>query len=381
MKTTGQMLRDSINTDRLINNFLELISIDSMSFQEQVIGEVLAGKLIGLGFSVSIQSYGDSFNLVGYKKGNATGAMPLMLSSHMDTVESTGGIRVIRENGVIKTDGKTVLGADDKSGIVEILEALRVIEDMGLSVGDIEVLFTSAEERGLHGAKNFDYTLLQSKHALVLDSSGSVGRVVVSAPTHDAYTMRISGRSAHAGIEPEKGINAITAAAKIISELPDGRIDPVTTANIGTIWGGSATNVVPREVVIEGEMRSHTLETIERLKESMFEMATKLARKHQVKIHIEDKRHYVGFKIADDDPFVRLIDVALHKSGTLPEHLVYGGGSDANVFNERGIKSLVLSTGMQQPHTTEEHIYVNDLTSGALAILETIVAFRDFRVG
>ncbi|QWR78782.1 M20/M25/M40 family metallo-hydrolase [Candidatus Magnetomonas plexicatena] len=373
-------LRECVNTDRLINSFLELININSLSFSEQAIGEVLAGKLIALGFSVNIQSYGESFNLVGYKKGSVAGALPILLSSHMDTVESTEGLRVIRENGLIKTDGKTVLGADDKSGIAEILEALQVIQDKGLSVGDIEVVFTSAEERGLYGSKKFDYSLLQSKHALVLDSSGSVGKVVVSAPTHDAYTMRISGRSAHAGIEPEKGINAIMAAAKIISALPDGRIDTVTTANIGTIGGGSATNVVPREVVIEGEMRSHNLETIESLKKRMFETATKLAKKNQVRIHIEDKRHYVGFKIADDDPFVRLIDVALHKSGTFPEHLVYGGGSDANVFNERGIKSLVLSTGMQQPHTTDEHIYVNDLTSGALAVLEIVAAFRDFRL-
>ncbi len=349
-----------------------------MSFCEQKIGGVLTGKLKELGFSVMLQSYGKSFNLLGYKRGNAAGAMPLILSSHMDTVEPTEGLRVIRENGVIRTDGKTVLGADDKSGIAQILEALRVVQERGLATGDIEVVFTSAEERGLFGAKNLDFSMLKGTHALVLDSSGSVGKVVVSAPTHDAYTMRISGRSAHAGIEPEKGINAIVAAAKIISGLPDGRIDPLTTANIGIIGGGSATNVVPREVTIEGEMRSHSLEAIERLKVTVFDTASRLARKNQVKIQIEDKRHYTGFKISEDDSFVKLIDGAFKKNGIIAEHLVYGGGSDANVFNDRGIKSLVLSTGMQQPHTTEEHIYEKDLTAGAQVVLDAVISFRTY---
>ncbi|MBF0553462.1 MAG: M20/M25/M40 family metallo-hydrolase [Nitrospirae bacterium] len=358
-----------INPARLMDIFIELIQIDSPSYSEREIAARLTKHLIVLGLSVEIQEYGKSFNLIGRMTGTVRGVAPVMLSSHMDTVESTKGLKLIREGGIVKTDGSTILGADDKSGIAEILEALYVLKDQGLPHGDIEVVLTSAEERGLIGAKNLDFDSLKSRIALVLDSSGSIGRVVLAAPTHDIYEMRITGRAAHAGIEPERGTSAIKAAAKIIAAVPDGRIDPNTTANIGTIQGGTATNIVPREVIITGEIRSHDTDVLQRTKKAIFDTARRLAKKNQVKIEIGENRQYHGFHISESDEFIRLVKDVCEDLLITPEFIVYGGGSDANIFNRNGIKSLVISSGMQMPHTTDEYIKEEDLSKAALMLL------------
>jgi tripeptide aminopeptidase len=363
-----------INAVRLIDTFIELIQIDSPPFCEQEIAMRLSRHLLSLGLSIETQTYGSSFNLIGRKRGTLRGVKPVILSSHMDTVESTKGLKYIRQDGIIRSDGRTILGADDKSGIAEILEALYVLKEQGLPHGDIEVVFTSAEERGLVGAKNLNFEDLKGRTALVFDSSGSIGRVVLAAPTHDSYVMRVIGRAAHAGIEPQRGTSAIKAAAKIISAVPDGRIDPYTTANIGTIHGGTATNIVPREVVIEGEVRSHDADTLEITINTIFDTAIKIAKKNQVKLQIDRHRQYHGFHISEDDDLVRLIAGACKDQGITPEFIVYGGGSDANIFNSNGIKSLAISSGMQMPHTTDEFIKEEDLCSAARLLLGIIKA-------
>ncbi len=363
-----------INAARLINTFIELIQIDSPPFGEQEIAMRLSRHLLSLGLSVETQNYGSSFNLIGRMRGAMRGVEPIILSSHMDTVESTKGLRYIRQDGIIKTDGRTILGADDKSGIAEILEALHVLKEQGLPHGDIEVVFTSAEERGLVGAKNLNFHDLKGRTALVFDSSGSIGRVVLAAPTHDNYVMRVIGRAAHAGIEPQRGTSAIKAAAKIIAAVPDGRIDSYTTANIGTIHGGTATNIVPKEVVMEGEVRSHDADTLERTIKDIFDTALAIAKKNQVKLQIDRHRQYHGFHISEDDEFVRLIADVCREQRITPELIVYGGGSDANIFNSNGIKSFAISSGMQMPHTTDEFILEEDLCSAARLLLGIIRA-------
>src|SRR5271169_6009701 len=283
-----------INKERLINTFIELIKINSPSFQEGAIGELLAGKLRGAGCGVTMQDYGASFNIIGVRKGANHTAPPLILSAHMDTIEPTEGIMFSTENDIIRTTGPTILGADDKGAIAQIIEALLVLQEQGIPHGDIEIIFTSAEEKGLHGARNLDFASIRSRHALVLDSGGSVGSLVVAAPTHITYEMQILGKSAHAGIEPERGINAIRVSSRIIAEIPDGRIDPETTANIGIIKGGTATNVVPQEVVIKGELRGHGAEKIEQTKSAIFETARRITEQHNARINITEQEEYAA---------------------------------------------------------------------------------------
>lgn len=371
-------LAECINQQRLIKSFLELIKINSPSFSEREIGSVLAEKLEDAGCRVEFQKYERSFNLIAFKKGTDPDRPPLLLSGHMDTIEPTEGITFSIDNEMIRSTGNTVLGADDKSALAQILEALTVINDKNLPHGDLEIVFTSAEETGLFGAKNLDFSRLRSKHALILDSSGSVGNIVIAAPTHYTYEMRITGRSAHAGIEPEKGLSAIKVAAKIITEVPDGRINPDTTANIGIIKGGTATNVVPKEVLVNGELRSHNTIDLEETRKAIFETAKAIAKLNGARLEISGQEEYRTFTIDDDEPFLKFLDGVYKSCGLKPVYTRTGGGSDANIFNERGIKAINLSSGMQKVHSTEEHIYVKDLFNGSLVVLSAITSLEPF---
>lgn len=363
-----------INQDRLIETFTDLIRINSPSFNEREIGDFLKKRLEYTGCTVEFQEYDRSFNLIAIKKGTNPDIPPLLLSGHMDTIEPTEGITFSIEEGVIRTTGNTVLGADDKSALAQILEVLAVINEKDIPHGDLEIVFTSAEESGLFGAKNLDFTRLRSKHALVLDSGGSVGGIVIAAPTHHTYEMKITGKAAHAGIEPEKGISAIRVAARIISEVSDGRINAGTTANIGVIKGGTATNVVPKEVIIKGELRSQNEGDLEKTKQALFKTAETVAKQNGAQLEIAGREEYKAFRIDENDPFLRFLDEIYKKCGLEPVHTTTGGGSDANIFNQNGIMAINISTGMQKVHSTEEHIHIKDLYNGSVVVLSAIAS-------
>jgi len=367
-----------INRKRLVSTFLEMIRINSPSFHEGPMGDYLEAQLSALGFKVMRQTYGASFNILALKKGKHADALPLILSGHMDTIEPTEGIRYSIKENVISSTGDTVLGADDKSAVAQILEAVTAAAENGIPHGDIEIIFTSAEEKGLHGAKNLDYRKIQGRHALVLDSGGRVGKIVIAAPSHITYEMHVLGKPAHAGIEPEKGISAIRVAAEIIGALPDGRIDAETTANIGMVSGGTATNVVPREVTIHGEVRSHNPAVLKGIKSNIFRQAKEIAHRRNSRIRIAERKEYQAFRIKQNDPFLGFMNNVFLKCGIRPEHAITGGGSDANIFNAKGIRSINISTGMQNVHSTNEYIEVEDLVKGCRVVLAAIEHFTEF---
>jgi len=372
------MMLTDINKERLLKTFTELLMVNSPSFFEKEIGALLQRKLRERGCRVTVQKYDKSFNIIALKKGNVSKAPSLLLSGHMDTIEPTKGIQFYIQADRICSAGNTVLGADDKSALAQILEALMVIEEQKLAHGDIEVVFTSAEEKGLHGAKNLDYKKIKSRFGLVLDSSGSVGKLVVAAPTQITYEMRIIGKAAHAGIEPEKGINAIRVAAEVISAVPHGRIDRETTANIGIIKGGTATNVVTKEVVIHGELRSHDDRTLNNTRNATFNTAREIVKKNKAVIHISELEEYQSFRIEESDTFLHFMDKVAKSCRITPSHVITGGGSDANIFNRHGIKTINLSSGMQKVHSHEEYILLKDLYKGSLLVLNAITGFVNF---
>jgi tripeptide aminopeptidase len=367
-----------INRDRLVETFVELIGIDSPSFGERELSALLAARLRAAGCTVEMQEYGRSLNLIAFKKGPVPDALPIMLSAHMDTIEPTGGITFSVDEERIRTTGKTVLGADDKSALAQIIEAMTVIHEKCLSHGDIEIVLSSAEERGLVGAKHLDFGRLRSRHALVLDSSGEVGKIITASPTQVTYEMAITGRSAHAGIEPERGINAIRVASLIISGAPDGRIDEETTANVGIIQGGTATNVVPKEVVVHGEVRSHNAVSLEETKQRIFGTAKKTAAKNHAGVRITEKEEYRSFRIGSDEPFLKFLEGVYRDCAVEPVYAITGGGSDANVFHRNGIMAVNISTGMQNVHSTDEFIEIRDLVKGCLVTLKTVTEFPRF---
>ena len=341
-------------------------------------GSALTKMLEAAGCTVEFQEYGRSFNLLASKKGSLPHRAPLLLSAHMDTIEPTEGIVFSIGGDLIRTTGNTVLGADDKSALAQIIEALTVLQERTIPHGDLEIVFTSAEEKGLRGAKNLVFRNIRSRHALVLDSGGAVGRIVVAAPTHLTYEMKITGKSAHAGIEPEKGISAIKVASRIIAVVPDGRIDDETTANIGMIRGGTATNVVPRETVIQGEIRSHRSDVLEKTRDTIFHTARRLADEHHAAIIISEEEEYKAFKIDAAEPFLPFLEGVFRKCGIEPVYVQTGGGSDANVFNEQGIIAINISTGMEKVHSTDEYISLKDLYDGSLIVLNTVAEFGQF---
>lgn len=361
-----------INKQRLLNTFIELLEINSPSFREHEIALVITNQLKNCGFDVFLQDYGQSINLIATKRGTDRNSPGIILNAHMDTVEETNGLDYSIDDTKIQSIGATILGADDKSGIAQILEALRVINETKLPHGDIEVVFTSAEEKGLCGAKNLDFSLLKGRHALVLDCSGSVGQLITAAPTHITYTMTIRGKASHAGIEPEKGISSIRVASEIISSIPDGRIDEFTTANVGVINGGSATNVVPLQTTIRGEMRSHNQQTLNMLKDEIFNTALEVTNKRKAQLKIDETLEYEAFSIDSEDPFLRLLKEVYRECGITPKLTITGGGSDANIFNKAGIKAINISNGMQSVHSKEEFILLDDLVKGAEIVLATI---------
>lgn len=358
-----------INRDRLVSTFLELVRIDSPSGQEEEIARHLTAELRSLGLTVERDT---TRNIIARL---AEEGQPILLNAHMDTVQPGRGVKPVIEDGIIKSDGSTILGADDKSGVAVILEVLRVLVEQDLAHPPLEVALTVSEEKGLKGAKGLDLTRLRAQEGLVLDSGGEIGTIVVSAPSQDKIRAVVHGKAAHAGVEPEKGINAIVVAAEAIAAMPLGRIDEETTANIGRIQGGTATNIVPDQAEIEGEARSRDERKLEAQVQAMTEALKRAANRHGATVEIDVQRSYSTFKLSEEDGIVRRAVAAARTLGLTSALVPSGGGSDANIFNAAGITTINISAGMEKVHTKEEQVAVADMVKCAeflLAILEGI---------
>jgi tripeptide aminopeptidase len=359
-------MQKMINQDRLVSTFLELVQIDSPSGQEDEIARHLVAVLKSLDLLVVRDATG---NVIGRLAGEG---QPIFLSAHMDTVEPGRGVKPTIEDGVIKSDGTTILGSDDKSGVAVILEVLRVLVEQDLDHPPLEVALTVSEEKGLKGVKGLDLTKLRAREGIVLDSGGEIGTIVVSAPSQDKIRAIVHGKAAHAGAEPEKGINAIVVAAEAIAAMPLGRIDGETTANIGRIQGGTATNIVPDRAEMEGEARSHDERKLEAQVQAMTEALKKAANRHGATAEIDVERSYTAFKLSEEDDIVRRAVAAARTLGLTPALVPSGGGSDANVFNAGGIAAINVSTGMDKVHTTEEQIATADMVKCAELLLAIV---------
>jgi tripeptide aminopeptidase len=364
-------MQKMINHDRLVSTFLELVQIDSPSGQEEEIAQHLVAELNRLDVSVVRDETG---NVIGRLAGEGA---PILLSAHIDTVEPGRGVKPVITDGMITSDGTTILGADDKSGLAVILEVLQVLVEQNSPHPPLEVALTMSEETGLKGAKGLDFNRLRAKEGIVLDSGGPIGTIVVSAPSQDKIRAVVHGKTAHAGVEPEKGINAIVVTAEAIAAMPLGRIDEETTANIGRIQGGTATNIVPGRVEMAGEARSHDERKLEAQVRAMTEALKEAARRHRATVEIDVDRSYSTFQLSEEDGIVRRAVAAAKTLGLTPALVPSGGGSDANIFNAGGIATINVSTGMEKVHTTEERIAVDDLVKSA----EFLLAILGLQVG
>jgi tripeptide aminopeptidase len=376
-----------INRRRLTEEFLELVSIPSLSRQEAKVARRLESILKDMGASVEVDAAGehvggDTGNILARFPGNVPTAPPFLLSGHMDTVGPAAHVRTIVEGDLIHTDHTSVLGGDDKAGLVAILEAIRVLRERSLPHGDLEVVITICEESGLLGAKHFDTARLRARRGLVLDVDG-VNELVTRAPAANRLSFTIHGLEAHAGICPERGISAVQVASEAIAGMRLGRVDAETTANLGVIHGGLATNIVPSQVTVRGETRSLSEAKLAAQTEHMrarFEEAagrhvvTLEGREHRARVEAQVERQYERLSIADDATIVRLVATAARALGRVCPTRSTGGGSDANVFTTRGIEVANLACGMRDIHTVNEWVDVKDLVATAELVLETVRA-------
>jgi len=378
------MKMGTVSVERLKQTFIELASIESPSRREgevawylrKVFSDELGHTVLEDASKVSTRS--NTGNIIVRIPGGIV-APPLLFNAHMDTVEPSRGVKVRFEDGVFKTDGTTILGGDDKAACAILVEIARVLKEHPFEHPPLEFVFTVCEEIGLLGAKTLDLGLIQAKSGYALDATGTFN-LINRAPTAVRFSIRVRGRSAHAGIAPEQGVNAIILAAKAIVQVPQGRIDQETTANIGLIKGGKATNIVPDLVEIEGEVRSHDEKRLREVQDKI------LGPFHRLRWDSHEEREpVVQVDVATDYPLLRipeehpLVTTARSAAKALGRELLVqgtGGGSDANVLCGKGIDTAILGIGMEDVHTTKEQISLRAMVDSTEFILEIIRQWR-----
>lgn len=368
-----------VNEQRLVDLFMDLVKIDSETRKERLMADRLKVELEKLGLEVHEDNTGEKIggnagNLIGVLKGNVD-APALLLSAHMDRVSPGEGIEPVLENGIISSKGDTILAADDIAGVAAILEALLVLKEDNVEHGDIKIFFTVAEEGGLNGAKNVNPDEIQASYGVCYDSGGDVGTIVTQGPAQYRFEATVHGKAAHAGVNPAAGVDAIKATSLAISEMKLGQVDDETTANIGVIKGGKATNIVPDLVELLGEARSRNRDKLEAQIAHMKDIMQRSADKYGATVEIKTQLMYPSFSFGSDDEIVKIAENAAQMIGVPTSLVPSGGGCDANIINGYGIPTINLGVGMEKVHSVEEQISVKNLLNTAkytVAMIQTV---------
>lgn len=362
-------------SSRLHERFVRYCEIRSPTGEEREIADTLAAELRAMGLEVSEDdaartAEAGAGNLLARAPG--TGEGWLMFCAHVDTVPHRGRVEVVNDDGVFRSRGDTILGADNKAAVAVFMELVaRHLERPG-PVG-IELVLTVAEEQGLRGAKAFDAAQLRSSAGFVLDHAGAVGEVIVSTPTQQKILADFIGVEAHAGIRPEDGHNAIAAAAAAITRMEVGRLDEGTTANVGLIEGGTSGNVVPGHCSIHAETRSLDTERAAEVAGKIADASAWGASEHGCDVDVRIEELFRGYEVPKDSPALALAENGLRGVGLEPRRVAIGGGSDANVFRRDGFDCVLLSNGTDAVHTSDEMVPARSLEK-MLEVCERIVA-------
>jgi tripeptide aminopeptidase len=349
----------------VLDLFLELAAMPSPPGEERAVADRVAAELRALGLQVDEDGAGTEIgssagNLYCRLKPTAEGT-PLFLCAHLDTVPPVGTIEPVVEDGVVRNAGGTILGADNKSAVAAMVEAARRIVQERRPHAGLELVFTPKEEVGLRGAQAFDCGRLAGRVGFVYVHAGPIGEVILGAPHSRILEITFRGRAAHAGMAPEEGRSAIAAAARAIADMRLGRLDDETSANVGTIAGGVARNIVPDRCSFSAEARSHDESKLADVVQELLDACTFAASLTGCEVETRVERGFRGYRLRRDDEPVRLARAALERTGHEPTFALSGGGADANVFNMRGLACLNLANGMAEIHSPQEHIAVADL--------------------
>jgi tripeptide aminopeptidase len=364
-------------SSEVLDLFLELARLPSPSGEERLVADRVSGYLDDCGFAAFEDETGPS---VGSNMGNIHVALaptvegePLFFCAHLDTVPPSDAIDPVVSDGIVRNARPTILGADNKAAVAAMLEALRRLRAEGRPHAGVELVLTSSEEIGLLGAFAFDHTRLRARVGYVYDSAAAIGEVILGAPSAQQLEITFHGRAAHAGMFPEEGRSAVAAAARAIAEMPLGRLDEETTANVGLIAGGSAPNIVPEWCSLVAEARSHDARKLADQVQAMQDALSFAAGLADCSVETKLSRSYTAYRFTREEPAVRLAAGALGRLGIEPRYALSGGAADANVFNARGLRCVNLANGMAEIHTPDEHIAVADLE----AMVEVTLALID----
>ncbi|GED70839.1 hypothetical protein BRE01_45410 [Brevibacillus reuszeri] len=367
MKTQFQAA-EAVNGERLLDSFLQLAKINAPSGDEKLMADVLVPLLTEMGFTIQFDEAnkrigGNCGNLIAWWDGTDPELPPLFLSTHMDTVLPTEGLNPVIKDGVIYSDGTTILGADDRAALAAYLEAIRVIQETGARCGPIELILTVYEQPGLVGARYLDYAKVRSKTGYIFDSSGDVGQIILQGPYSSRIWWEIEGKQSHIGLNPEEGINAILIAAAALREMQLGKVSEETLANIGVIEGGELTSIIPGKVKVSGEVRSFTATGLQEQIEHMCAAVTEAAESLGGTAHVRVEKKYAGFAIPDHSAFVQSAIRAAERIGVKSYLTRTLGGADTNVLNENGLTCITLGLGFRNIHSFQEHISVENLVN------------------
>jgi len=365
----------------VLDLFCELAAAPSPPGEERAVADLVLRYLRDCGLAVDEDDTGPGIgstmgNLYARLEPTADGE-PLFFCAHLDTVPPTAGIEPVVEDGVVRNAAGTILGADNKAAVAAMLEAARRVLSESRPHAGIELLFTAKEEVGLVGAYAFDHTRLHARIGYVYDQAAPIGTAILGAPYSQSLEVTFHGRAAHSGMHPEDGRSAIAAAARAISEMRLGRVDDESTANVGTIQGGTATNIVPEWCTFLAEARSHDERKLAGLIQEMQDAITFAAGVAECDVETTARKSYRGYRFAKSDRAVALAAEALARCGHEVRYELSGGAADANVFNDHGFQCVNLANGMTDIHTSNEHIAVADLDAMVDVTLALVDAARD----
>ncbi|MQA72848.1 MAG: M20/M25/M40 family metallo-hydrolase [Solirubrobacterales bacterium] len=362
-----------VSDERLRDRFARLCEIPSPTGSERAIADAVLAELRDLGVEAHEDGAGGparagAGNLIARIPGVGDGWV--MLCAHLDTVPEGGPIEVELADGVFRSRGETILGADDKAAVAVLIELAARAVTRPPPVG-LELVFTVAEEEGLRGAKELDLSSLRAPYGYALDHATPIGELITAAPTHQRLVAEFEGLEAHAGLRPEDGHSAIAAAAAAIASMKLGRLDPETTANVGLISGGTAANVVAGACRIEGEARSLDEARVSETMAAMLDACTWAASEHGCDLDVEVTEEFRGYRHAPGAAPLRLARSALERCGFEPRDVATGGGSDANALVAGGFECVLLANGTEANHTPAESVAAARLGE-MLAVCEAI---------
>jgi tripeptide aminopeptidase len=376
VKAAALQRASAAERERLLQDFIRLCEIESPSRRERAVADAVAGELRAMGLEVEEdgsagETGSDCGNLLSSIPG-PEGAPTILLCAHLDTVPLAAPVEVEREDGVLRNRHAAILGADNKAAVATILGTARRLAGTGPPVG-IELLFTTCEELALAGAKAFERGRLRAEYGFVMDHASPIGELIVAAPTYYRLEADFRGKAAHAGIRPEEGHNAIAAAGRALAAMPLGRIDPQTTANVGRIEGGSASNVVAERCRVELEARSLDDARAAELAQQLVDVASEAASDQECDVETAVECQFRSYRLSRSSPPVEAAVSSLEGLGIEPSFVTTGGGSDANAFVAAGLPVLNLANGTEHNHEPDECVTVEaletmlDVTLGLVA--------------